>query len=112
MKRSHTVRAIFWELRAAGAEGSAKDVLRLAYFLLRSHQGEIARADDFGRVVDSRALPMLPVDVVMGNAGWRVVEFENSRASNNDFDPSEIFARERRIERFVGRLCPRSTFPD
>lgn len=109
MRRSSTVRALFWELRAAGIDGSAKDVLRLAYFILRSHQGELGRLDDFGRMVDSRALPMLPVDVVIANSGWRVVEFENSRAQAREPDTVDQVARHRRIEGLIGRLWPRST---
>jgi len=112
MRRSQTVKALFWELRAAGIEGSARDVLRLAHFLLRSHQGEIGSFSDFGRIVDSRTLPMLPVDVVLANGGWRVVEFENSRLSAHDPDATERFAINKRIEKLIGKLWPRSTLPD
>ena len=106
MRRAKTVKALFWELRAAGVEGSAKDVLRLAYFILRSHQGEVGASDDFGRVIDSRALPMLPVDVAMQSGGWRLVEYENSQCSHLESDATDQFWVTRKIERLVGKLWP------
>ena len=112
MRRSQVIKTIFWELRAAGVEGSAKDVLRLAHFLVRSHQGEIGKSDDFGRVVDSRALPYLPVDIVMADGGWRVIEFENCRVSYRDIDAPEMFETRSQIEKLVGTLWPRSTPQD
>jgi hypothetical protein len=112
MRKSQVVKSIFWELRAAGVEGSARDVLRLAHFLVRSHLGEIAKSDDFGRVVESRALPMLPVDIVMADGGWRLVDFENSRIGYMDVDAPEYFTAKLKIERFVGPLWPRSTPQD
>jgi hypothetical protein len=107
MQRSKVVKSLFWELRAAGVEGSAKEVLRLAHFLLQSHLGEIGRADDFGRVVDSRALPLLPVDVVMADGGWRLLDFENSRLSHHDAEVVDDVVRTSRIKRLIGSLWPR-----
>jgi hypothetical protein len=91
MRKSQVVKSIFWELRAAGVEGSARDILRLAHFLVRSHLGEISKPDDYGRVVESRSLPLLPVDIVMAGGGWRLVDFENSRLGYRDFDAPESF---------------------
>lgn len=112
MRRSETVRALFWELRAAGVDGSARDILRLADLLLRSHKGEIGGLGDFGRVVDSRAFPFLPVDVVINRAGWRVVDFENSRVDRFDIDTVDSMAGVKKAERLVGKLWPRSTPQD
>ncbi|HZG45489.1 MAG TPA: hypothetical protein VEZ41_04375 [Allosphingosinicella sp.] len=103
MQRSKVIRSLFWELRAAGVEGSAKDVLRLAHFIMRSHLGEVGRADDFGRVVDPRALPFLPVDVVMADGGWRLLEFENSRASYVERDAVDENALRKRVKRLMTR---------
>lgn len=108
MRKSQVVKSIFWELRAAGVEGSASDVLRLAHFLVRSHRGEIAKSDDFGRIVESRTLPLLPVDIVMADGGWRLIDFENSRIGYRDFDAPEYFAAKSKIERLVGPLWVRS----
>lgn len=107
MQRSKVVKALFWELRAAGVEGSAKEVLRLAYFLLQSHLGEIGKAEDFGRVVDSRALPLLPVDIVMADGGWRVLEFENSRTTHIDLEAVDEVVKTSRIKRLMGSIWPR-----
>jgi len=108
MRKSQVVKSIFWELRAAGIEGSARDVLRLAHFLVRSHLGEIAKSDDFGRVVESRSLPLLPVDIVLADGGWCLIDFENSRVSYIDADAPERFSVRSKIERLVGPLWPRS----
>jgi hypothetical protein len=107
MQRSKVVRSLFWELRAAGVEGSAKEVLRLAHFLLKSHLGEVGRADDFGKVVDSRSLPLLPVDVVMADGGWRVLEFENSRTSHIDIEAVEEAVKASKLKRLMGSIWPR-----
>jgi hypothetical protein len=104
MQRSKVVKTLFWELRAAGAEGSAKDVLRLAHFLLQSHLGEVGRPDDFGRVVDSRALPALPVDVALASGGWRLLDFENSRASHTDLDYVDEIAKTSKLKRIMESL--------
>ena len=112
MRKSQVVKSIFWELRAAGVEGSARDILRLAHFLVRSHLGEIAKTEDYGRVVESRSLPLLPVDIVMAGGGWRLVDFENSRLGFRDFDAAESFMARSRIERLTGPLWPRSTPQD
>lgn len=104
MQRSQIIKAMFWELRAAGIPGSARDVLRLAHMLLLSHKGELGRADDFGRIVDSRVLPLLPVDVIMADGGWQVLEFENSRAIHHDPDAFDRYRYNSRIEGLVGRL--------
>jgi hypothetical protein len=106
MQRSRVVKTLFWELRAAGVEGSAKDVLRLAHFILRSHLGEIGRADDFGRVVDSRALPLLPVDVVMADGGWRLLEFENSRVSYLESEVAHDAAKHSKLKKIMWSLWP------
>lgn len=108
MRQSQVIKTIFWELRAAGIEGSAREVLRLAHFLVRSHLGEIGSSDDFGRVIDSRALPFLPVDVVLADGGWRMLEFEHHRAVYHDWDAPELFADRSRIEKLIGSLWPRS----
>lgn len=107
MRRSQVVKTIFWELRAAGVEGSAKDVLRLAHFIVQSHAGEVGRLDDFGRVVDSRALPHLPVDLVMSDGGWRLLEFERSRAVDHDPDAAERYSTRSRVRKLIGSLWPR-----
>jgi hypothetical protein len=106
MQRSKIVKVLFWELRAAGVEGSAKDILRLAHFLLQSHLGEIGREDDFGRVVDSRALPGLPVDIAMADGGWRLLEFENSRARHLDSEVNHDAAGRSKLKRIIGSLWP------
>jgi hypothetical protein len=107
MQRSKVVRSLFWELRAAGVDGSAKEVLRLAHFLLKSHLGEIGRSDDFGRLVDSRSLPMLPVDVVMADGGWRVLEFENSRTTHTDLEAVDEVVKASRLKKLMGSIWPR-----
>lgn len=112
MRKSQVVKSIFWELRAAGVEGTARDILRLAHFLVRSHLGEISKSDDYGRVVESRSLPLLPVDVVMAGGGWRLVDFENSRLGYRDFDAPESFTTRLKIERLTGPLWPCSTPQD
>ena len=107
MQRSKVVKSLFWELRAAGIEASAKDTLRLAHFILQSHLGEVDRADDFGKVVDSRALPLLPVDVVLADGGWRVLDFENSRVSHLESEVAHDAARQSKLRKMLGSLWPR-----
>ena len=107
MRQTQVIKSLFWELRAAGVEGSARDVLRLAHFLLRSHNGEVRKSDDFGRVVDSRALPFLPVDVVMADGGWRILEFENSRSGFQESDDADQFAFKAKIKRLMGSVWRR-----
>jgi hypothetical protein len=104
VQRSKVVKTLFWELRAAGVEGSAKDVLRLANFLLQSRLGEVGSSDDFGRIVDSRALPLLPVDVVLADGGWRLLEFENSRVSHLDSEVVHDVAKQSKLKRIMGSV--------
>ena len=102
MTRAQLVKEIYWELRSSGIPGTARELLRMADFLVRSHSGEIGSLNDFGRVVDSRALPLLPVDVVMADAPWRVLEFERRRNSQFDPDAPEVFAARARIKKLLG----------
>ena len=108
MRRAAAVKSIFWELRAAGIEGSARDLLRLAHFLLRSHTGELHHADEFGRVVDSRSLPLIPVDYAMAQGGWRILEFETARWSFVDVDVYDAQLTHRKLERIIGPLWAHS----
>jgi hypothetical protein len=103
MQRSKVVKSLFWELRAAGVNGSAKEVLRLAHFLLRSHLGEVGRADDYGRVVEPRSFPYLPVDVALATGGWGLVEFENVRAGRTEDEFEHDPTRRSKFKRMSGR---------
>lgn len=107
MQRSKVVRSLFWELRAAGVEGSAKDVLRLAHHILQSHLGEIGRSDDFGRVVDPRSLPFLPVDLAIADGGWRLIDFENSRATYLEVEAVDEVVRHSKLKRLLGSIWQR-----
>ena len=102
MHRAQLIKAIFWELRSAGIPGTARDLIRMADFFVRSHAGEIAKPADYGRVIDSRALPLLPVDVVMNESPWKVLEFELSRNHHFDLDAPELSAARARINMLLG----------
>lgn len=108
MRRADAVKSIFWELRASGIAGSARDILRLAHFLLKSHTGEVGKVTDFGRVVDSRALPLVPVDFAINHGAWKILEFENSRNNFQDSDGYESHEALRRLERVIGPLWAHS----
>lgn len=112
MNRSQIIKGVFWELRAAGVEGSARDILKLADFMLRSHLGEIGSAEDFGRVVDSRTLPLVAVDFAIADGGWRVLEYENRQISFCDVDGTAINETKRIIEGYIGSLWAHSIPPD
>lgn len=74
--------------------------------MMRSHLGEIGSSDDFGRVVESRAMSLLPVDVVMADGGWRVLEFENSRVIHHELDAPEYFLGRAKLKKIMGSLWP------
>lgn len=100
MGPAKTIKSLFWELRAAGIDGSAKDVLRLAHFLLQSHHGEIRSSDEFGRIVDPRTLPLLAVDIAMKDGGWQVLAFENIRSTHVEREAYDYFLHRSRREKF------------
>jgi hypothetical protein len=108
MNRSRIIKGIFWELRAAGVEGSAREILQLADFMLRSHLGEVGSSDDFGRIVDSRTLPLIAVDYAIADGGWRIIDFENQQSSFFDTDMVSFNETKRKIERYVGSLWAHS----
>ena len=83
----------------------------MADLLVRSHAGEIGKSSDFGRLVDGRALPLLPVDIVMNHSPWKVLEFELSRNGLRELDASELCAARARINRLLRAGWPQPIQP-
>ena len=102
MRNPDRVRAIFQELRAAGIDASARDLLRLAHFILRANLTDQGENGDFSPSEDSRALPLLPVDVAMNTGGWRVMEFENIRLAADDPSPTRRGAIMKKLNKLLG----------
>jgi len=112
MQNPARVKAIFHELRAAGVDASARDLLRLAHLILQLHHAEAADGTaELHNIIDSRSLPMLPVDVAIGNWSWRVLEFELFRRQSDEMDPSIVNAVSRRLTNLLGSQWERSLPP-
>ena len=80
VQKSARIRAIFAELRAAGVEAPARDLLRIANYILQTFGGEIPEdASLRDPSPDTRQFFTLPVDEAMKDGGWQILEFEARR---------------------------------
>lgn len=80
MQKSARIRAIFAELRAAGVDAPARDLLRIANYILQSFGGEVPDDPSLREPpTDTRQFFALPVDEAMKDGGWQVLEFEAKR---------------------------------
>lgn len=87
MQKSIRLRAIFAELRAAGVDAPARDLIRIANYILLTFSADAVDDDLESRPVDPRSLLALPIDQAMNDGGWRVLEFETRRQVEQD-EPS------------------------
>jgi hypothetical protein len=79
VQKSLRLRAIFAELREAGVEASARDLLRIANYILQTFAANGEEIDLSDTPMDPRAFFALPLDKAMEDGGWRVLEFEARR---------------------------------
>jgi hypothetical protein len=103
MRRSEKLRQIYRELRLAGVEAPASDLVQIASLILRAYSGDTDEVDDFGVPRDTRSLVHMPVDSAMEDGGWRVLEFELKQSrSIDDLDPERLHYIRRIARKVIG----------
>lgn len=78
MQKSAQLRAIYAELRSAGVEAPASDLLKIANFILLTFSS-VDSLDPEELNFEGRPFFGLPLDKAMDDGGWRILEFEARR---------------------------------
>lgn len=84
MQKSVRLRAIFAELRLAGVEASARDMLRIANYILQTFGADGEEIELSDEPIDTRRFLALPLDEAMEDGGWKILEFEARRKIEDD----------------------------
>ncbi len=105
MRKPALIRAVYAELRAVlGDTHSASDVLRMATLMVSAYKDPFDELAEFGISQESQPFYALPVDEAMRDGGWRILMFENKRATSwvDARDPIVVSIMTRVLNRRLG----------
>lgn len=103
MRKVDKLREIYAELRAAGLEAPASDLIKLASIILHAYGSDDYEIDAFGVPREGRSLIRMPLDQAMGDGGWRVLEFEARRGRCiDDIEVEELAALRQTARKVFG----------